>query len=83
MTEMGATASAMMNSKLSPAIGIGCRQVIGDWTRENLPHFDVLEITLDHCIASSRCASAILDLVGGIPLTAWHRAFDRHRRRAA
>jgi uncharacterized protein len=70
MTEMRATAPPMVNSKPSPAIGIGYRQVIGDWTRENLPHFDVLEITLDHCIASSSSASAIFDLVGRIPLTA-------------
>jgi uncharacterized protein len=54
-----------------PAVGIGYRAAIADWTRENLDRFDVLEITVDHCISTSRTArSAIFDLVGRIPLTA-------------
>jgi uncharacterized protein (UPF0276 family) len=54
-----------------PAIGIGYRAAIGDWTRVNLDHFDALEITVDHCIAGGAAQrSAIFDLVGQIPLTA-------------
>src|SRR5215468_10516677 len=54
-----------------PAVGIGYRATIADWTRENLERFDALEITVDHCIAGSRTTrSAIFDLVGRIPLTA-------------
>jgi uncharacterized protein len=55
----------------SPAIGIGYRAAIGHWTRENLEHFDVIEITVDHCFSGGEPAvSAIYDLVGAIPLTA-------------
>jgi uncharacterized protein (UPF0276 family) len=54
-----------------PAVGIGYRTAISDWTRENLDRFDVLEITVDHCISASKTTrSAIFDLVGQIPLTA-------------
>ena len=54
-----------------PAVGIGFRAAIADWTRENLDHFDALEITVDHCLAGSRSRrAAIFDLVGRIPLTA-------------
>jgi uncharacterized protein len=52
-------------------VGIGYRAAIGDWTRANLDRFDVLEITVDHCIyGSKQQQSAIFDLVGRIPLTA-------------
>ena len=52
-------------------IGIGYRAAIGEWTRENLDRFDVLEITVDHCIDGGKPQqSAIFDLVGRIPLTA-------------
>jgi uncharacterized protein (UPF0276 family) len=55
----------------SPAIGIGYRTAIADWTRENLDRFDVLEITVDHCMsAGGSTRSKIFDLVGRIPLTA-------------
>jgi len=54
-----------------PAVGVGYRSAIGEWTRDNLDRFDVLEITVDHCMAASRTLrSAIFDLVGRIPLTA-------------
>jgi len=55
----------------SPAIGIGYRAAIGDWTRDHLDRFDVLEITVDHCIYNGGSQrSAIFDLVDRIPLTA-------------
>jgi uncharacterized protein (UPF0276 family) len=55
----------------SPAIGIGYRAAIDRWTHENLNHFEVLEITVDHCIVGGEAQrSAIFDLVGRIPLTA-------------
>src|SRR5215831_16456816 len=61
----------MISCKSTPAVGIGYRSAIGDWTRANLAHFDMLEITVDHCISSGETvASGIFDLVGRIPLTA-------------
>jgi uncharacterized protein (UPF0276 family) len=52
-------------------IGIGYRAAIGEWTETNLDCFDVLEITVDHCIyGGKQQQSAIFDLVGRIPLTA-------------
>jgi uncharacterized protein (UPF0276 family) len=61
----------MRNFKPSLAVGIGYRAAIENWTRENLDHFDVLEITVDHCIVGGEAQrSAIFDLVGRIPLTA-------------
>jgi uncharacterized protein len=54
-----------------PAVGIGYRRQIDEWTRANLARFDVLEITLDHCMTGSEASrAAIFDLVGQIPLTA-------------
>jgi uncharacterized protein len=54
-----------------PAIGIGYRRHIDEWTRANLARFDVLEITLDHCLIGNEAScAAIFDLVGQIPLTA-------------
>jgi uncharacterized protein len=54
-----------------PAVGIGYRWNIDEWTRANLDRFDVLEVTLDHCLAGSKASrAAIFDLVGRIPLTA-------------
>jgi uncharacterized protein (UPF0276 family) len=61
----------MQAALLEPAIGIGYRHGIDAWTRANLARFDVLEITLDHCLAGSpSLRSAIFELVGQIPLTA-------------
>jgi uncharacterized protein (UPF0276 family) len=55
----------------NPAVGIGYRWNIDEWTRANLAQFDVLEVTLDHCLAESEVLrAAIFDLVGRIPLTA-------------
>ena len=61
----------MMPGGMLPAVGIGYRAVIDRWTRDNLDRFDVLEITVDHCIGTSKTLrSAIFDLVGRVPLTA-------------
>ena len=55
----------------SPAIGLGYRSAIAEWTRANLERFDVIEVTVDHCIhGSARQRAEIFDLVGRIPLTA-------------
>src|ERR1700674_2588882 len=60
-----------MTAAPRPAVGIGYRRVIDDWTRRDLPRFDVLEVTVDHCIsAGAQTRAAIFDLVGKIPLTA-------------
>jgi uncharacterized protein len=54
-----------------PAIGLGYRSAIADWTRANLDRFDVLEVTVDHCIhGSARQRAEVFDLVGRIPLNA-------------
>jgi uncharacterized protein len=54
-----------------PALGIGYRWSLDTWTRANIARFDLLEITLDHCLAGSEASrAAIFDLVGRIPLTA-------------
>jgi uncharacterized protein len=53
------------------AVGIGYRHVIHEWTSDNLARFDVLEITVDHCLAGSpRRREAIFEFVGRIRLTA-------------
>jgi uncharacterized protein (UPF0276 family) len=55
----------------APAVGIGFRAPIADWTRANLGRFDVLEVTVDHCLYGGRALrSAVFDLVGRVPLTA-------------
>jgi uncharacterized protein len=61
----------MDRSYKSPAIGLGYRAPLANWTRENFNHFDVLEITVDHCIGGGKSVqTAIFDLVGKIPLLA-------------
>jgi uncharacterized protein (UPF0276 family) len=61
----------MMRCAARPAVGIGYRSGIAEWTRANLARFDVLEVTIDHYIHGSRTQrSEILDLIGRIPLTA-------------
>lgn len=60
-----------MRNRARPAIGIGYRSAIAEWTRANLERFDVLEITVDHCIHGGPAQRAeIFDLVGRIPLNA-------------
>jgi uncharacterized protein (UPF0276 family) len=61
----------MNTLKRRSAVGFGYRAAIDAWTRANFERFDLLEITVDHCIFGSdaqRCA--IYDLVGSIPVTA-------------
>jgi uncharacterized protein (UPF0276 family) len=58
-------------ARLQPLIGIGYRHAVDPWIRANLARFDVLEVTLDHCLAGNRSQrDSIFDLVGQIPLTA-------------
>lgn len=55
----------------NPAVGIAYSAAIDQWTRDHLADFDVLEITVDHCIdRGSAVRAATYDLVGRIPLTA-------------
>ena len=52
-------------------VGIGYRSAIAEWTRANLKCFDVLEVTVDHCIYGGPTQRAeIFDLVGRVPLNA-------------
>lgn len=53
------------------SVGIAYRSEIAEWTRANLHQFDVLEITVDHCLHGNETVHAtIFDLVGRVPLTA-------------
>ncbi len=68
---MGAKLTLTEFNRPRPLVGIGYRSPIAEWTRSHLDSFDVLEITVDHCIygtASQR--DEIFDLVGQIPLNA-------------
>jgi uncharacterized protein len=54
-----------------PAVGIGYRWVLDEWTRANLDRFDVLEVTVDNLMVRGEAPrGALFDLVGRIPLTA-------------
>jgi uncharacterized protein (UPF0276 family) len=62
---------AMTHRAERPAVGLGYRSAIAAWTRENLDRFDVLEVTVDHCIHGGGAQQAeTFDLVGRIPLNA-------------
>jgi uncharacterized protein len=61
----------IVSTQARPAIGIGYRSALAEWTRANLACFDVLEITVDHCIHGGVAQRAeIFDLSGRIPLNA-------------
>jgi len=67
------TGLSMLNpdKRRPPAVGIGYRSAIAEWTRANLNRFDLLEVTIDHCIYGSAAQRAeIFDLVGRIPINA-------------
>jgi uncharacterized protein (UPF0276 family) len=68
----GAVASTQgISRKSPPGVGLGYRAEISEWTRQHLHGFDVIEITVDHCIyGTKQQTDAIFDLVGRIPLTA-------------
>jgi uncharacterized protein len=60
-----------MDERRPPAVGIGYRSAIAEWTRANLECFDLLEVTVDHCIyGSATQREEVFDLVGRIPLNA-------------
>ena len=62
---------AKADRRRRPAVGIGYRSAIAEWFRANLKDFDLLEVTIDHCIYGSptQCA-AIFDLVRRIAINA-------------
>lgn len=61
----------MAPSVARPLIGVGYRGGIAAWLRANLCRFDVIEITVDHCLyGGSSQRDEIYDLVGQISLTA-------------
>src|SRR5690348_7838129 len=54
-----------------PRVGIGYRAPLDEWTRTHLARFDVLEITVDHCLyAGPAQRRKIHELADRIPLTA-------------
>jgi len=56
---------------LNFAVGFGYRRIIADWTLAHLGAFDVIEITVDHCIYGNAAQhTAIFDLADRVPLTA-------------
>jgi uncharacterized protein (UPF0276 family) len=62
---------AQTDKQRRPAVGIGYRSAIAEWTRANLKCFDLLKVTVDHCIYGSATQRAeIFDLVGRIPINA-------------
>jgi uncharacterized protein (UPF0276 family) len=68
---MGVTLALVETRLARPLVGIGYRSAIAEWTRANVKSFDVLEITVDHCIYGTvGQRDEIFDLVGQIPLNA-------------
>ena len=60
-----------VTARSHPAVGIGYRSMLDEWTRANLDRFDVLEVTVDNLMVRGETSrAALLDLVGRIPLTA-------------
>ncbi len=60
-----------MKARRGALVGLGYRSSIASWTRDQLDHFDVLEITVDHCIHGDRTQQAeVFDFVGRVPLNA-------------
>ena len=53
--------------RLRPAIGIGYRRPLDEWTRVNLARFDVLEITLDHCLTGSEATLSPRTIANYLP----------------
>jgi len=52
-------------------VGLAYRFAVDDWVRANLDRFDVLEVTVDHCIhGGAHQREQIFDLVGRVPLNA-------------
>jgi uncharacterized protein len=73
-TPLKAQSGHTMQKMFGPSaalVGIGYRSEIDEWTRANISHFDLLEVTVDHCIhgGAAQCAE-IFNLVGHIPLNA-------------
>jgi uncharacterized protein len=63
--------AAKADRRRRPAVGIGYRSAIAEWTRANLKCFDLLEVTIDHCIYGSATQRAeIFDFAGRIPINA-------------
>src|SRR4051812_5434572 len=68
---LGDDAAASTSDKRCPSVGIAYHAAIDQWACNHLGDFDILEITVDHCIDRGLAdRAAIYDLVGRIPLTA-------------
>jgi uncharacterized protein (UPF0276 family) len=63
--------AARKGSVLDPAVGIGFRAEIRDWTLDHLDQFDVLEVTVDHCIfGRPSVRDTLFGLAHEIPISA-------------
>lgn len=68
---IGTASQANAGPDAAPLVGIGYRAVLADWTRAHLARFDVLEITVDHCLYAGPAQRRHIDeLVERVPLTA-------------
>lgn len=68
---IGTAPPANAGPSTTPGVGIGYRAPLADWTRAHLACFDVLEITIDHCIYAGPAQRRQIDeLVDRVPLTA-------------